>query len=193
MRQSGRRARILKAAAKLFADKGYDRTGVRDVAERVGLLSGSLYAHFESKEEMLFELISRAFDDAIRALTPVIESDLTPPEKLRQAFRVYLRMVSRNYHLSKILFQWRSLRPPRRERIGAKRVAYGEMWQRIIDDGIMNGDFSGDDPLFARILILSAANWTHTWFRPSGAMSPDEVADRFTDMVLRGLSKRTVA
>jgi TetR/AcrR family transcriptional regulator, cholesterol catabolism regulator len=193
MRQSGRRARILKAAAKLFADKGYDRTGVRDVAERVGLLSGSLYAHFESKEEMLFELISRAFDDAIRALTPVVESDLTPPDKVRQAFRVYLGMVSRNYHLSKILFQWRSLRPPRRERIRAKRVAYGEMWQRIIDDGIMNGDFSGEDPLFARILILSAANWTHTWFRPSGAMSPDEVADRFTDMVLRGLSKRTVA
>ena len=193
MGQSGRRAKILKAAAKLFADRGYDRTGVRDVAERVGMLSGSLYAHFESKEGMLFELISCAFDDAIAALAPVVDSDLTPPEKLRQAFRVYLRMVSRSYHLSKILFQWRLLSPPRRERIRAKRAAYGELWQRIIDDGIMNGDFSGHDPLFARILILSAANWTHTWFRPSGSMSSDEVADRFTAIVLRGLSNRTFA
>ena len=65
---------------------------------------------------------------------------------------------------------------------------YEGLWNDIIEEGVATGAFRGADPRFARLLVLSAANWTYQWYDPRGPLGPDAVADRFADLALGGLA-----
>ncbi|HVL81511.1 MAG TPA: TetR/AcrR family transcriptional regulator, partial [Actinomycetota bacterium] len=75
--------------------------------------------------------------------------------------------------------------------VRALRERYERLWAHIVDEGVSAGAFRSTDPRFARLLILSAANWMYQWYDPGGALGPDELADRFTDLILAGLAEDT--
>ena len=179
---------MLKAATTLFAEKGYEATSVRDVAKLSGVFSGSLYAHFNAKEDLLFEVLSQRMELVIRTLTPIAESDLPAREKLRRALRNHLRQAANDPSLSKIVDLWKSLRAERRDQIIALRDQYGRLWQRIIDEGIAAGEFANHDRKFAFLVLVSVANWSQWWFNPAGKLSPEQAADRLADILLEGLN-----
>src|SRR5262249_58179050 len=110
MARPARKDAMLKAATTLFAEKGYEATSVRDVAKLSGVFSGSLYAHFNAKEDLLFEVLSQRMELVIRTLTPIAESDLPAREKLRRALRNHLRQAAHDPSLSKIVHLSKSLR-----------------------------------------------------------------------------------
>ena len=178
---------ILTAATVLFAEKGYEATSVRDVARRSGMLSGSLYAHFTAKEDLLFEILSQRMELVIGTLGPIVESDAPPREKLRLAIGNHLRQAANDLSLARIVDQWKSLSAPRRMQIIALRDRYGALWQRIIDEGIASGDFAPHDRKFAFLVVVSVANWSQWWFNPSGPLTPEETADMLTQVLMRGL------
>ena len=178
---------ILTAATALFAEKGYEATSVRDVARRTGMLSGSLYAHFNAKEDLLFEILSQRMELVIGTLGPIVESDATPREKLRLALGNHLRQAANDLSLARIVDQWKSLSAPRRMQIVAQRDRYGALWQRIIDEGIAGGDFAPHDRKFAFLVVVSVANWSQWWFNPGGPLTPEETADMLTQVLMRGL------
>src|SRR5262245_32045729 len=127
MPRPARKDAMLKAATTLFAEKGYEATSVRDVARLSGVFSGSLYAHFNAKEDLLFEVLSQRMELVIRTLTPIVESDLPAREKLRRALRNHLRQAANDPSLSKIVDLWKSLRAERRDQIVALRDQYGRL------------------------------------------------------------------
>jgi len=178
---------MLKAATTLFAEKGYEATSVRDVARLSGVFSGSLYAHFNAKEDLLFEVLSQRMELVIRTLTPIVESDLPAREKLRRALRNHLRQAANDPSLSKIVDLWKSLRAERRDQIVALRDQYGRLWQRIIDEGISSREFANHDRKFAFLVLVSVANWSQWWFNPAGELSPEQAADKLADILLEGL------
>jgi AcrR family transcriptional regulator len=184
----GRRQAIVGAAAALFSDRGYHGTSVRDIAEESGILAGSLYTHIRSKEDLLFEIVARAGQQFVHGLEPIALGPGTPVQKLREGMRAHVRVVAGSIDEAKVfLHEWKALDGDRREEVRRLRNRYEALWNDIIEEGIREEAFRSDDPRFARLLILSAANWIYHWYDPAGPLRPDEVADRLTETTLQGL------
>ena len=183
---SARRTELTRAAARLFAEKGYHGTSTADLAEALGVQKGSLYAHIESKADLLWEVArdgAAAFHDALDAVPddgPVIE-------RIRAAMRAHLRVVAEQIDVATVFTrEWRYLEGDRRERFVAERRRYEERVRALFREGRERGDLRTDlDDATAALLALSAVNWAYTWLR-SGSRT-DELADRFTALLLEGM------
>jgi AcrR family transcriptional regulator len=181
-----RRDQILEEAARLFGRRGYHATSMRDIGEATGMLAGSLYAHISSKEDLLHEIVLRAANRFLAELEAITAEDLTPEDRLRRAMRAHVAVVASNVDAAWVFHhEWKSLTGERLAEIRRLRRRYERMW-----DDVVGGLPGATDHRFARLLVLSAANWTYTWYRPAGPLSPEEVADRFTDLLLAGLGAK---
>lgn len=188
MPRQGRREEMLAAAVALFSRKGYHATTVRDIADEVGMQSGSLYAHIASKEDLLDEIVRQAADRFMAAITPIADGPGPAGERLKRAMAAHIRVVAASPEAATIfLHEWKALSPERRAAVAERRAAYEEQLARIIRQGVEAGEFRPIDEQFVRLLVLSAVNWVYQWYRPGGPLAPDEVADRFHQIVLRGI------
>jgi TetR/AcrR family transcriptional regulator, cholesterol catabolism regulator len=183
---AARRGRIREEAARLFGRRGYHATSMRDIGEATGLLAGSLYAHIASKEDLLYEIVVSAGNEFIARVEAVEATGGSPEERLRLAMRAHVAVLAGNVDAAWVFHhEWKALTGERREEVRRLRRRYEALWDRIV------ADLPGTaDRRFARLLVLSAANWTYTWYRPEGPLSPEEVADRFTDLLLAGLGAK---
>ena len=185
-----RRAHILKVANRLFSQKGYHSTSMRDLAAALGLTQGSLYNHFASKEELLFAIIDHVSDEFLAALEPIAQSEASPIEKLRAAVRVHLQVIAENLETATVfLNEWKFLSPDYKERIKAKRDRYEALFRAIIAQGVEQGELRSVDIKFATMLTLSALNWFYQWYSPKGPLTAEEIADRYVDLLLGGLRR----
>jgi AcrR family transcriptional regulator len=180
-----RRDQILAVAARLFSERGYHATSMRDIGEATGMLAGSLYAHIEGKEDLLYGIVQRAAEAFLTGVESVLAANVEPGERLRLAMRAHIEVVAGDPEAARVFHhEWRALSGRRRTEVRKLRRRYEAMWDDIVRDLP-----AATDPRAARLLVLSAANWTYTWYRPDGPMSPQQVADRFTDILLEGLGE----
>ncbi|MGH9194253.1 MAG: TetR/AcrR family transcriptional regulator [Acidimicrobiia bacterium] len=184
-----RRDQLLDLASRLFSLRGYHGTSMQHLAEGLGILRGSIYAHIASKEDLLFDIVDRGADRFISRMEEVVASEATPEDKVRMALVAHMTTVAEHMEASTVFInEWRFLSDERRLEILAKRDLYESLVREIVEEGIEWGTFPESiDPKFATILILSAANWLYQWFEPTGPLSPSEIADKFADMILHGL------
>jgi AcrR family transcriptional regulator len=183
---STRRAELTRAAARLFAQKGYHGTSVGDLAEALGLQKGSLYTHIDSKAELLWE-VAREGAEAFHAALDALPEDGPVLERIRAALRAHLRVVAEQLDIATVFVrEWRYLEGDRRDQFVAERRRYEERIRGLFREGREVGELRTDlDDATAALLALSAANWAYTWLRPGA--DTDELADRFTAQLLDGM------
>jgi len=181
---------IVSAAAKVFRTKGYHAATVRDIADEVGLLKGSLYHHFDSKEELLYLVVKEPIAQMYRTMAEVAAADGRATDKLRRAISAHLEAFDRHYpHLFVYLRERESVKRRFREMIGFSPKDYERCWQQILREGIQNGEFRGDlDIQVASYGLLGMLNWLYKWYDPKGRLSVQEVAEQFTSLALAGLA-----
>jgi AcrR family transcriptional regulator len=164
---------------------------MQDLGDALGMNRGSLYHYIASKDELLWMVLTRAFDLLDARVVPVIESDASPPERLRLAIREHLRVAADHAdELSLIQIELRSLSPQRRAEMIARRDAYEARWRAAIAAGVDDGSLRPFNVRLAGIGILSVSNWFTQWFRPDGPLDVDNVAEQFCDLFLDGLRPR---
>ncbi len=181
-----RRDDLVRQAARLFAEKGYHGTSIGDLAEAMGVQKGSLYAHIESKADLLWE-VARDGAEAFHAALDTVPDELSATEKIRLALRAHLSVVAEQVDVATVFVrEWRYLEGERRERFLAERRRYEERFRALFRDGRELGELRTDlDDATATLLALSAANWAYTWLRPGS--DTDELADRFHALLLDGI------
>lgn len=185
-----RRDELLAAAQKLFAERGFQASSVRDIAEAMDITAGSLYAHIESKDDLLWEIVTTAADRFFAAVKPIVESDLVTIEKLRRLIAAHVGVITTDLTAAAVYTtEWRHLGDERREAFAARRDAYEVIVRNLVRDAIREGTFSDVDEKFATLLILSSINWIYHWYRPDGPMTPEEIARKLTDMLFNGLRR----
>lgn len=185
-----RRDELLAAAEKLFCQRGYQATSVRDIAEALEIRAGSLYAHIESKEDLLWEILRAAADRFFAAVDPIVDSDLVTVEKLKRAIAAHVRVITDSASAAAIYMNdWRHLSEPRRREFAERRDEYERIFRRLVHDAIREGLFGDVDEKFATLMILSSINWIYQWYRPDGPMTPEEIARRITDLLFNGLRR----
>ena len=190
---SERKDQIYRAAARLFSEVGYRATSMRDIAAVLGIKAASLYSHIDTKEDLLWGIISRVADEFDEALRPA-EDHLQPPtERLRCALIAYTEVVTRNIEYATVLFsEWHHLSPERRTLVKARRDAVERVFRGVIRDGVVAGVFMPEtDIMLTSILALSGANWLPNWFNPEGSLSQHDVAQTFVALLLRGIEVRS--
>jgi AcrR family transcriptional regulator len=181
---------ILAAAARIFREKGYHGTSVRDIAESVGLLKGSLYHYIRSKEDLLARLFEGALEDTIRELEAIAARDTKPSERLRDMVSAYVHAVTANIDaVSLYLREWRSLPAPELARVRARRRAMRVLFEDVIAEGVRTREFAAADAKIAALAILGMCNWLYEWYRPRGRFIADELASMIAEQALRSVKR----
>lgn len=185
----GPRDAIIEAAMHLFGKQGYTGTSMRDISGAVGVLPGSLYAHIESKEALLVQIVDDGINRFLAAVRPHVESSKTPVEKLRAMIVAHVRIVAENPERSLVVFhQWRFLSDDNLDAAIQKRRDYEQTFIIVLEEGIARGLFRADLSLRIAVLsILGALNWTPEWLSPTGKLVPDAVGDLIADTLLCGV------
>lgn len=181
-----RRSQLTREAARLFAAKGYHGTSIGDLAKAMGVQKGSLYAHIESKQDLLYETM-REGSEAFHAALDAIPEALPATEKIRLALRAHLRVVAEQLDVATVFVQeWRYLEGERHDEILAERRRYEERIRALLREGRELGLLRTDlDDATAALLLLSAVNWAYTWLQPG--RDTDELADRFYALLVDGM------
>lgn len=185
-----RRAQIIEIAAELFDRLGYHDTTMQAIADRAGIRKPSLYYYFRSKDEMLVELHETLMAVVIgRHEQRLAAGELGPRELLRGMMRDVIGLMESHPGYLRIFFEsYRELPPDARRSVSAQRSRYRRMVSDVLVAGVEKGEFGDIDPELTSIAVLSLMNWTYQWFRRSGPLTADEVADRFWRMLLDGIS-----
>jgi TetR/AcrR family transcriptional regulator, cholesterol catabolism regulator len=183
---STRRSELTRQAARLFAEQGYHGTSIGDIAKALGVQKGSLYAHIESKQDLLYETM-RDGAAAFHGALDEIPDDLPAVERIRLALRGHLRVVADQLDVATVFVrEWRYLEGARRDEILAERRRYEERFRALFREGRELGELRTDlDDASAALLALSAANWAYTWL--AAGRDTDELADRFFAILLDGI------
>ena len=183
------REAINNAAIRLFGAKGYNGTTMRDIAQEVGILAGSLYAHIDSKENLLAEIVQAGIEPYLEILQSLEGVKLTPTEKLRAAIVTHMKVVAANPERTFVVFhEWRFLKEPYRTKVVKMRRRYGEGFTQIVADGVACGEFSSDLVVRVSVFgILGALNWVPEWYSPDGPSSADAIGNQLADSLIGGL------
>jgi len=182
---------ILQAAAQIFRRKGYHAASMQDIADAVHLQKASLYHHVTGKQDILLAILDKALDLLIDDLQHVVDSDLTPEEKIRRAMQIYIERLTEDTSLAAVLLlEYRSLEPDLRVRHIERRDRYDHLWRGLIREGVEANLFRPVDEAVATFALLGVQNWMITWFRQDGRFTARQLADQFCDLFINGLHVR---
>lgn len=182
------RETIIEAAITLFGKRGFAGTTMRDIANEVGVLPGSLYAHIESKETLLDEIVELGIESFL-AIEETLPKGAPVLERLRAAIKTHVAVAAENPGRSLVVFhQWRFLAEPNLTRALNKRRRYQQIYVRLVDEGIADGTLARNlNSKIAVFMLLGALNWIPEWYSPAGHFNPLEVGEKLADMLLEGL------
>ncbi|HKI55757.1 MAG TPA: TetR/AcrR family transcriptional regulator [Trueperaceae bacterium] len=182
-----RRQEILDTAGDLFQRRGYHATSMREIARNVSLQGSSLYAHIDSKEELLRAIVDEAADAFLMAAAGV-DRTLPPPQRMRLLVAGHLQVIRDKLPYATVFFhEWAHLPAELRGDLVARRDAYQAHFRETIVAGARDGSFSVEDPALATLFVLSALNWSYQWLHPEGRLPLEVLAQRYGDMILHAL------
>lgn len=181
---AGARGRLLREAARLFREKGYERTTVRDLAAAVGIQSGSLFHHFRTKEEILKAVMVETIHLNTALMRAAMDAAETNPEKLRALIRAELESVNgqTGEAMAVLVFEWRSLSENLQAEVLKLRDVYEGLWIDVLE-ALRKERVLSADPFVTRRLLTGALSWTVTWYRPDGGLSLDDLTEQVLAMM----------
>jgi AcrR family transcriptional regulator len=180
------RGKLLQEAARLFRRKGYERTTVRDLANAVGIQSGSIFHHFKSKEEILRSVM----EETVIYNTALLRAALDEASDLRERVLALIRgelqsiMGGTGEAMAVLVYEWRSLSEEGKAQVLALRDQYEEVWLGVLEEARAAG-YVQNDPFILRRFLTGALSWSTTWFRPDGPMTLDSLAEEALAMIIR--------
>jgi len=190
VKSSKRKEQIKEVAQRMFRERGYAATSMRDLANEVGIEAASLYNHIKSKEELLLNICLETADEFFIALNQVKDLDMPSDKKLALAIERHIAIVTSNIDGAAVfLHEWRFLQEANFARLKAIRKRYRQEFQRIVQEGVDSGVFKNINPKLYSISVLSALNWIYDWYKPDGDLNQQQLGQHFSYILLEGLRK----
>jgi len=184
------RADVIAAAGRLFAERGYHGTSMRDLGRELGMLGSSLYAHVDSKQDLLVAVVeqgARLFQESAAA---ALAFEGTARDRLQALIRGHVGVVLASQDVVRtFLNEARMLDDEHRSRVIAARDSYEQAFREVLVSGIAEQSFREDvDPKIASIFILSILNALERWYRPDGELDSDALTESLVEFVESGLT-----
>jgi AcrR family transcriptional regulator len=191
---AGRRGQLLRESARLFREKGYDATSVRDIAAATGLQSGSWVYHFKTKQDILAAVMEEGLQQGLERIEAIAREQLPPREHFRALVRTHLDTLlgPGQDFIPVLLYDWRSLETQGRRRVIALQKRYEKVWEDVIDQLQRSGDWAMPTRV-DRLLMFGALNWIAQWYRPGGPLGVAQLTADVERFFLRTLAPRRTA
>src|SRR6202045_2266392 len=193
------RQEILRTAARLFQRRGYDATSMNDVAAALKLSKGGLYHHFQSKDEILFEIMDHAMQITQERVLDPVRGIADPEQRLRALIRLHIEVVlsPRDREITVMLHENHPLPPALRKRINSRKKDYVHFVENLIAD-VQKAEGQKESqrtrqtagkvsPRAAAFALLGMINWIYQWYKPEGDLQAHTLVPQFTDMVFGGI------
>jgi AcrR family transcriptional regulator len=190
LRAEARRVEIMRAAARVFRQRGFAAAGMREIASAAGLSPGNLYHYFAGKEEILFFCQDRSLDRLLGALAAARGERGPLADRLRTMAAAHVLCLLDEVEGSAAHLTVDALPPRLRARIVAKRDRYERGVRALVADGIRRRELRTGDGTVSTRAFLGALNWTAHWFRPDGKQTPQQIAGLVADYAVGGLLKQ---
>lgn len=188
-RYERRRAEVLDIAAGVFAQRGYHATSIEDLIEATGLTRGGLYHYTASKSELLLGVLEQLMEPLLEQATAILAVPQEPEVQLRQLMRVWLEHVaSHRAHMIVFNQERRTLERERGwESVRDARARFEKLLADVLARGRADGSFALRDPQLGLLMLLGLVNYTPQWYSPSGRLRPEQIAERYCDLLLDGM------
>lgn len=184
---------VRRAAVRLFAERGFAATGIRDIARAVGLNSATLYHYVGSKEDLLIGMMRESQEDLLRAGREAFAGSADPAVQLARLVRAHVATEAVNPLMSRVSdHEVHSLAGRSRERIVRLRDDYESLFRKALAHGARTGQFTITDLPVARYALLEMCNGVADWYRPDGRLQVAELQDRFSELACRMVGGRLV-
>lgn len=191
MTPATRREELLSLAAVMFAERGLRATTVRDIADAAGILSGSLYHHFSSKEEMADEVLRGFLDWLFDRYQQIIDTEPNPLARLEGLFMASFDAIE-DHHAEVVIYQDEAKRLSGQPRFGYVEELnrrQRKMWVDVLNDGIAAGYFRPDIDVDLVYRFIRDTTWVSVrWYKPGGALTAQQVGRQYLSIVLDGIT-----
>ncbi|URT68702.1 TetR/AcrR family transcriptional regulator [Cytobacillus firmus] len=182
--------KITEKSIRLFDQKGFSETSIQDIVDSLGVTKGTFYYYFSSKEQLLMDIHLRYIDDMLANQQEILgEESKSCKDKLLSIVQMLLGNIKTQGASAKVFFrEMRNLSEESLSEIIPKRDQFRLNIEKLIEEGKQNGEFRANlhSPIIA-FGILGVTNWSYQWFNPEGSISDREVAEIFTEMILKGI------
>ncbi|OBC04563.1 TetR family transcriptional regulator [Mycobacterium sp. 852013-50091_SCH5140682] len=188
---ASRRDELLELAATMFAERGLKATTVRDIADSAGILSGSLYHHFKSKEQMVEEVLRDFLDWLFARYQQIVDQEAAPLERLKGLFMASFEAIEHR-HAQVVIYQDEAKRlsaQPQFAFVEARNKEQRKMWVDILQQGIADGSFRPDLDVDLVYRFIRDTTWVSVrWYQPGGPLSAEQVGRQYLAIVLGGIT-----
>jgi AcrR family transcriptional regulator len=185
-----RRDELLGLAAGMFAERGLRATTVRDIADAAGILSGSLYHHFSSKEAMVDEVLRGFLDWLFDRYQEIIDTEPNPLERFKGLFMASFDAIE-HHHAEVVIYQDEAKRlsgQPRFGYVDELNKRQRKMWVDVLTEGIAQGYFRRDIDVDLVYRFIRDTTWVSVrWYQPGGPLTAEQVGREYLAIVLGGI------
>ena len=186
-----RRDELLELAAAMFAERGLRATTVRDIADAAGILSGSLYHHFSSKEEMVDEVLRTFLDWLFDRYQHIIDTEPNPLARFKGLFMASFDAIE-HHHAEVVIYQDEAKRLSAHERFGYiddLNRRQRKMWVDVLKQGMAVGVFRSDLNVDLVYRFIRDTTWVSVrWYQPGGKLTAEDVGQHYLNIVLGGIA-----
>ena len=190
-----RRDELLELAATMFAERGLRATTVRDIADSAGILSGSLYHHFKSKEQMAEEVLRDFLDWLFARYQEIVDGEADPLMRVKGLFMTSFEAIE-DRHAQVVIYQDEAKRLsalPQFAFVDARNREQRKMWVDVLKQGVAEGCFRPDLDVDLVYRFIRDTTWVSVrWYQPGGPLTADQVGRQYLAIVLGGITKEGV-
>jgi AcrR family transcriptional regulator len=188
VRNTVMREQIANAAARLFQTRGINGVTMQEVAQEVNLSKAALYHYFAGRDDLLRHLFGDWARKELDSARAIVESESGPATKLTEFISMHLRAIADNLDLYSLSFREEEQLPSDvRDEFRGLKHENDLVVRQIIREGVETGVFEPVNETLTVFAIVGMCNWLWKWYRPTGNQKPDEIAETFSHLVLRGL------
>jgi len=182
---------IMRSAATVLAEKGYNGTTMEEIAAKLLMTKGSMYYYFKNKDDLLYQCHQMIMEISLDQIEKVADSDLNPIEKLSSALKGHILLATSEKSMFMVMDKPnQNFSDLQLQEILNLRKRYSHFFDKIITEGIEKQVFDDVNVKMVRMIILGALNWIQEWYDQSGPQSADEISEAYSSYLLKMVVKK---
>ncbi len=181
---------ICKVATRLFVEKGFEKTSIRDIAEAARMNSSGLYYYFEDKEAILYTILMQIMDESLARMHEVANRDVPIKEKIYAAIDLHTEIYGADpVRMALIAYNQKSLSPEHWDELRRKQKGYAAIVRGFLSTLKAEGETADLDPTLCTFALFGMIQSAYLWYDPEGTVKPDALRDMFASIFTGGVLK----
>ena len=179
---------ILKVAAKIFAEQGFDKATIRNIAKNTGISLAGLYYYFKSKEELLYLIQFHTFDSIVNNLKQNLDQLIIPEDKLKFIIKNHIQYFTENmFELKVCSHELETLKGEFYDKVSNLRREYFEITLDVVDKLLKKSLRSRIEPKLSTLFLFGVLNWIYTWYHPERDHNQEKIIAQIYDLFINGI------